>query len=310
MDKIDIGGSFARTGDPSARKDRLVLPTADITLFAAVAVAAVISLGEVSLNLSSVRNLTLLVSLLYVIATLVYRNRYAVGLEKGKSTAAYLSSYAEYDRLRDLLFSAGLSDRVADFCGQYVRRELSEYREGLLAEVGISYDDYMEKYRGKSALRLRREFSLSPYAVRAVVRCDRARGIKLNKNMILLNDGDTAGRDRPFGFSSKARQRRDYRLNVITRLCVTLLSGVIAVSFIVDPSFSTVIQWCVRMVPILSAAFFGTVNGFSNGSETAVNYLRAQIIKIREIFEWAGVRLTDARSDDAHDGINGQQTTD
>ena len=81
--------------------ERLRLPDMrDITLLAAVFVSAVISLGEVSLSLTSVRNITLLVCVLYVLATLVYRNRYTVNLEKGRKSRAYTEAYAEYDALR------------------------------------------------------------------------------------------------------------------------------------------------------------------------------------------------------------------
>lgn len=291
MDKINNTSGCVRAGrEITSRKEKSILSAADVTLFAAVAIAAVISLGEVTLTVSSISNVTLLVSLLYMLTTLVYRNRYALFLDRGKATERYREAYAEYDRLRSRLYDAGLSERVSDFCSEYISRELREYREGLLAEAGVPYGDYMDKYRGLGAIKLRKMYSLSPYAIKAVINCDRAKGIRLNKNMILLNDGDTAERGKPFGFSSKARQRRDYRINILSRLCMTVLSGVIAVSFIVDPSVSTLVQWCVRMVPIVSAAFFGSVNGFSNGSETAVNYLLSQTLKIREIFEWAGVR--------------------
>ena len=43
------------------------------------------------------------------------------------------------------------------------------------------------------------------------------------------------------------------------------------------------------MLPIISASFFGSGNGYMNATETAVNYLSAQAIKIREIFEWANI---------------------
>jgi len=302
MDKIDLSAiQTGRVRETGSWKDKFRVSAADITLFAAVAVAAVISLGEIKLNISTVSNMTLLVSLLYVLTTLVYRNRYTVSLERGKATVKYREAYAEYDSLRRSLYEAGLSERVSGFCSDFVSRELAEYRSGLLAEAGVEYADYINKYRGQGALRLRKNYRLSPYAVKAIVRCDHAKGVRLNKNMILLNDGDTSCRSKPFGFSSKAKQRRDYRVNVISRLIVTLLSGVIAVSFIIDPSIATLVQWCVRMVPVLSAAFFGSVSGFTNGSETAVNYLAAQSLKIREIFEWAGVKIPEPCGDEPVD---------
>lgn len=287
MDKIDKISQAARQSVPfTGKKEGFFRGAADVTLFAAVLVAAVISLGQVSLTLSAVRDVSLLVALLYVLATLIYRNRYSCALERGKRTQDYLSAYSEYDGLRRGLFEKGLSAKVPAFCAEYVIRELESYREGLLAEVGLTYADYVGKYRGKSVSALKKECSLNRYAVRAVMKCERAKGIKLNKNMILLSDGDAVGRNRPFGISSKARQRRDYRMNLIVRLSVTVLSGIIAVDFMIDPSLNTLIEWCVRMVPIISAAFFGSSNGYLNATETAVNYLGAQIIKLREIEEW------------------------
>ena len=287
MEKIDGFSEQVRAGIPFTSKRDGKLPGAhDITLFAAALIAAVISLGEVRLTLQTVRNVSLLVSLLFFLSTLIYRNRYSVALERGKRSERYLSAYAEYDSLRTRLFDSGQSALLSVFCRDCVAAELAGYREGLLAEAGLTYGDYEERYRGQPIRVLRKEYRLTPYAIKAVKKCDGAKGIRLNKNMILLNDGDSGGRNKPFGISSKARQRRDYRLNVLTRLGVTLLSGIVAVDLMVDPTLVTLVRWCVRMLPIVSSAFFGSSSGYTNASETAVNYLSAQCVKIREFFEW------------------------
>ena len=258
----------------------------DITLLAAVFVSAVISLGEVSLSLTSVRNITLLVCVLYVLATLVYRNRYTVNLEKGRKSRAYTEAYAEYDALRKYICEKGLVCRMSEFCAEYTATELKRYREGLLAEVNISYGEYEELYSRESVGALRKKYSLSSRAIKAILVCKRAKAIKLNKNMILLNDGDATFREGALVISSKEKQSRDYRANVVSRLLVTLLSGALAVTFLAEPTAECLVRWCVRMVPIVSAAFLGSNSGYLNGSETASNYLRAQIIKIKEFLEW------------------------
>ena len=55
---------------------------------------------------------------------------------------------------------------------------------------------------------------------------------------------------------------------------------------LVEPSLESLVQWCVRMVPVVSAAFVGANSGYLNGSETASAYLNSQILKIKEFVEW------------------------
>jgi len=214
----------------------------------------VISLGEISLTLTSVRNITLLVSVLYVLATLVYQNRYTVNLEKGKRSSEYVKAYAEYDGLRREITQRGIVSRLPLFCAEYTASELKGYREGLLAGVSMSYKEYEERYAHVTSYDLKHKYRLSRPVRMAIIKAQRAKPIILNKNMILLNDGDATCREKPFVITSRKRQSRDYTANMVSRVLITLLSGAVAVELLVEPSLESLVQWCVRMVPVVSAA--------------------------------------------------------
>ena len=64
-----------------------------------------------------------------------------------------------------------------------------------------------------------------------------------------------------------------------------VLGGMIAVDVILDFSFITVIQWFVRMLPILSAIIMGNDSGFCDIAVTETNFKKDQTSIIHLFFE-------------------------
>ena len=72
----------------------------DIMLAVLVIMAAAISFTDFSLSFGTLKNFTALTLFLFVITSLVYRNRYARGMQKGKLDEDYLTSLEEYRKKR------------------------------------------------------------------------------------------------------------------------------------------------------------------------------------------------------------------
>lgn len=257
----------------SAEPDRIQLN--DLMLGALVIIAAVISMTNFSFSVGSIANITALTIFLYIITTFVYRNRYSKGISRGKRDEEYINSLNEYRSKKDWIYDNNLAGHMPAFCNYYKKKELREYRESLLADVEISYDEYAEKYL-KLPRRKIMKLPLSYEAKQIICKCNRAKSIKLMPGMILNEDGEV-NRHKIIGKSGRQREIQDKRKNAITRAVYVLFGGLIVFDVIFNFSFQTCLQWLIRMLPVVIAIITGDDTGYCNISVTEVAFKKGQV---------------------------------
>lgn len=254
----------------------------DIMLFVLIGLAAVISMTDFSLSWGTVRDFTALTVFLYIITTLVYQNRYERGKNRGRSEEVYTTALDNYRKARNAIYENNLASKVSDFCKEYKVRELREYRESLLVDLDISYEEYKDKYMSLSWKQIFK--SHLPYRFKKILwKANMARSIKLAPGMILNESGEIS-RKRLLGLSGQSRERIDKRFNAISRIVMTLFSGVIAIDIIMDFSMITVAQWCIRIIPVIASVIMADDSGYCSVVVTETNFKNNQISVIK-LFE-------------------------
>lgn len=299
MDKISSDSVYAetsKTGSEMRREIRRTLEkdiagkTADritindIMLAILVLIAAAISFTDFTLSLGGLKNFTALSLFLYIITTLVYRNRYDKGKRRGRQDGEYISSLKEYRIKRQSIYDRGVASLVPDFCKNYKVRELRQYRESLLADIDMEYAEYKEKYQRKSNKSIMR-LDLPLEARKTLIRCNRAKPIRLVPGLILNENGET-DREKLIGTSGRERERTDKRKQLISRGLMVLFGSLVAINIILDFSLITIFQWFVRMIPILSAMIMGDDTGYCNITVTETSFKRDQTAVINLFFEY------------------------
>lgn len=255
----------------------------DIMLFVLVALAAIISMTDFTLSWQSFRDFTALTVFLYIITTLVFQNRYERGKNRGKMDEQYKEILTNYREARDGIYAKNLAAEVPRFCQWYKKKELEEYRESLLTDIDMSYEEYREKYLRMSSKEIMKLPELSLTAKKIIIKANHARSVKLSAGMV-LNESGEAKRKKLLGLSGREREKMDKRVNAISRIVMTLFAGTIAINIIMDFSLLTIAQWCVRMVPIVSAMIFGDDSGYCSVVVTETNFKNNQISVIN-LFE-------------------------
>ena len=263
----------------------------DVILIGIVLIAMVISLTDFTLSLGDFKNFTALTLFLYVITTIVYRNRYNKGKLRGRSDPEYIEALQDYRANKDKITALGLLSAVPAFCQEYKAREIKEYRKGLLMDVDVDYDEYMEKYRHLPKSHVMR-LSLPLNTRKTIIQCNEAIPLKLTPGLI-LNESGEADRQKLVGQSGREREIKDKRKDFIQRGLMVVLGGMIAVDVILDFSFITVIQWFVRMLPILSAIIMGNDSGFCDIAVTETNFKKDQTSIIHLFFEHNKIKTTE-----------------
>ena len=247
----------------------------DIMLAIMVIIAAVISFTDFKISLDNIQQLTALTIFLYIVTTLVYRNRYNRGKLRGKLDTEYKESLKEYRQKRQGIYDNSAAAKVPEFCRYYKSKELQEYRMGLLTDVEIEYLEYQEKYRRlplSKILRLKLPWDMK----RAIIKCNRAKPLKLAAGLILNENGEM-DREKLIGQSGKEREKKDKREQLISRAIMVLFGGTVVINIIFDFSLITIIQWAVRMIPIIAAIPMGDDSGYCNITVTETTFKRDQV---------------------------------
>lgn len=257
----------------------------DLALGALVIIAAVLSFTEFTFSAGDWKNLTALTLFLYVITMFVYRNRYEKGMARGRVDPEYKQSLETYREKRNEINSKNLASHVPAFCTFYKKQELREYRESLLCDIEMDYDTYKEKYltmRKKDIIRL----PISLEAKRVILKCNRAKTVKLFPGLI-LNESGEFDRDKLIGKSGRVREKQDKKMQAITRAVYVMFGAAVAFDVIFNFSLMTIALWTVRMLPIILAIISGDDGGYCNITVTETNFKRDQTHVMELFLEYA-----------------------
>ena len=259
----------------------------NIILALLVALAAAASMLGIKFTWGTIGDVTALSILLYIITSMVYRNRYDRGKMRGKLDGDYRLALQGYRDKRTAIDAFGILGLVPQFCREYKVKELREYRSDLLVDVDMTYEEYEECYlrmsdREVSELRL-------PLETRKVlIRCNHAKPLRLTPGMILNENGE-AERHKLLGQSGREREHKDKRRQMLQRAVIILFGTFIGFDIVTDFSLQNILRWVVRMLPIAIAIISGDDEGYCNVTVTEATFKRGQSAVIQMLFEWAGV---------------------
>ena len=126
-----------------------------------------------------------------------------------------------------------------------------------------------------------------------IIKCNRAKPLKLTAGLI-LNESGEMDRKHIIGQSGKEREKKDKRKQQIRRAVEVLFGAAIVVNIILDFSVLTIIQWCVRMLPVIAAIPMGDDAGYCNITVTETSFKKDQTYIINLFNEFLERRKTES----------------
>jgi hypothetical protein len=138
----------------------------------------------------------------------------------------------------------------------------------------MDYDTYKEKYLMMPREKVM-ELPISIECKRTILKCNRAKTVRIYPGLI-LNESGEFNRAKLIGRSGREREKRDKRIQAITRAAYVLFGAAVAFDVIFNFSLMTIAQWIVRMLPILLAIVSGDDGGYCNITVTETNFKRDQ----------------------------------
>ncbi len=215
----------------------------------------------------------------------MYINFSDSGTRAGRLSNTYVEAKKAHDELKGFIVNNKMQFRLAEFCKYYTDTELKQSREKILSNEGLRYDAYEKEYIGKDKATIAENKDLSKKQVKAIVRANNLKPIRLTPEMI-LKCGRLDIRRNPLGVSPESKKMFNFATKFITTVLTSVLTGVIVFNVIAEPSWSTVVACCLKVLPVILNGFMGYKMGYENVAVDTVNYMNDQTSMMQQFLQY------------------------
>ena len=222
----------------------------------------------------------------------MYLNCSDSGTKAGKDTETFLNTQDDYDGVKNKIAVNKMQGRLPEFCQHYVEEELELTRATILADVGIDYAEYKEKYLGKdeeTLVKLVDEKKLSKMQADTILSANKVKPITLTPDMIFKR-GRGNNKRSPLGMNPQTKKKWNFGIKFITTLITSVLMSLIVCEVIITPNWATFAACLLKLFAVSMQGVFGYKMGFENIVVDTVEYMRDQIDLMQHFLEY--VKLT------------------
>ena len=221
---------------------------------------------------------------------------YAIGIlcksiskSKHRSTEEYREAQGRCEKIITELSESGYSARVAEYCEQRVKNMVWKQRKHYLGYVGITPEEYTEKYLGKSKREILREYPdcrLTKSQLQAICKCNHIRVGNYNPDFLLVFEADLTQNKSPSEmFNTKKQDGLNNLTSLASGIFSALFAGSIAYDFVFNFSATLVFMVLIKVVMILINVAFKIRFGWNIAlQEIKQNELRAS--EAKACLEW------------------------
>jgi hypothetical protein len=282
MDKLDeslMSGIVSLEKEGKKRATKNLINYGGI-LLGAVIVFAVIFIVSTDITITSVwdaASLGLEFFLLLFCAYAMYVGAADSGSRSGLMTKEFAEARQKFDETKAKVIDAGYQKHLPSFCQDYIRQELKTVRATILANVGIDYDIYIEKYekRDKGYINALPDEELSQRQKKAVISANAVKPIRLTPDMIMMRDTN-ANRQSPLGVNPRTKKHVVFGGKFITTSVVSLATSAIVLQTSTKPIGVIIATCALKLVTIIVNGFLGYKMGYENIAVDAVGYMSNQ----------------------------------
>ena len=213
----------------------------------------------------------------------MYVNTVDSGSRAGLETKTYITSKSTYNKLRDEIIDQGLQGLLPKFCADYIRRELEHTRTVILANIGMSYEDFIPYLlAGKDDVK--KDAKLSKAQKKAIIKAIKVSPIKLTPEMIMHGG---YGRRSPLGMNPKDKKTINFIFKFVTSAFISLFFGLLAIKFVREPTIEMAVYIITRLVPVILNGVGGYIFGYENIIVDTVGFMDNQSAIIEEFKKFA-----------------------
>ena len=207
------------------------------------------------------------------------------GSKAGLSTEKYTKSVDEYASEKKKIFQGNMQNRMLDFCNYYVTNELQNTRTSIIAVVGLSYDDYLEKYMHLDDKGIEALTDLNSAQKKAIRKANKIKPIKLTPEMI-LRQGRSAKRRSALEINPVTKKNVKFGFKFVQITALSVGMSLIAFDILVEPSWIIFASVCLKLLSVIINGFGGYKAGYENIVIDTVNYTDAQTDLMQQAIQY------------------------
>jgi hypothetical protein len=257
-----------------------------IGIFLMFAVVVIVTTDISFASFDELKALGLDFFLLFFCSYSMYVNCCDSGTRNGLLSKTFSDSSSIFEELKHNILSKGLQTFLPSFCKDYIEEELKTSRLEVLGVVGITYEDYLNKYVTLGSTEIDALDGISEAQKKAIKRANSIKPIKLTPEMIMKR-GRGSSRRSPLAISPKTKKLFVFTYKFATMLLISLMLILVIIRE-GDKSFWTIFTSCViRLLTVITNGFSGYKFGYENIVFDTVNYMDDQSDLMRQVINYA-----------------------
>ena len=207
------------------------------------------------------------------------------GTKAGLSSTIYTETVEKYDAMKKRILESHMQTRMGEFCNHYIADELKNTKMVLLAPVGLSYEEYMEKYMQLDGSSVDAMPCLTSSQKKAIKKANKVKPVRLSPEMILRKDR-SSNRRSPLDVNPSKKKSIAFGTKFIRIAVLSIFMSMIALDVIVEPSWIIFASVCLKLVSVIVNGFGGYETGFDNIVTDTVNYMNGQIDLMQQAIQY------------------------
>lgn len=213
--------------------------------------------------------------LLLFVSYSMYVNCSDSGMRAGLQSESYTGGFSAFETMKRHIIDTKIQARLGEFCCHYITEELRNSRTTVLAIVGFSYEEYMEKYVGKDKDTIRGDKALSKAQKKAIVKANGIEPVKLTPEMIMKR-GRGSSRRAPLGMTPETKKGINFGTKFVFTFFISLAMSIIVLEAVIEPTWVLIATCCLKLMTVVLNGFNGYKFGYENIVFDTVNYMNDQ----------------------------------
>jgi len=248
------------------------------TFFVEFVFGTEINWAEISANTVSVSACTIAIYLLLR----------SYSMRKGRKTADWQDGSQRLKTLSKMILEGDKAKYIASYCRAWEKERLDYDREDILSPVGVSLQDFKNKYSKYSRKELKANCAeLTAYQLNTVLQAKRIKRLKFDERYFYSG---VRGGKRHRSPSSEITTRQLNRLAniriIITTVLTLLLSTTLLWDVILNFSWEALIKCVVKIAIIIFFGVIGMMGGYTFVTVNEVDEMNAKSDEIEVFLKW------------------------
>ena len=242
---------------------------------------------------------------LYLASISIYFLLRSFARRKGRLTEGWQKAYKRIEKLNDTIVESGAARRIPEYCRAWEDEELDGSRERILADVGISLDDFKSKYLKYSKRELKKEYpDLTKFERGVIHKAKRLKRLNYSTSYLSVNNSYGLRKAPNQYISTRTIEIFNGVQKAVTMLFTAAFGVTLCVNLVSEPTLATVVMCFVKVIIVLISGAIGMAGGYNISSVKAVDEMNNKIDEQRRFLKWCKIDIQENNSTEVQENNN------